>query len=339
MTPFNTLPHPKNESGKSRRAGFEFELTGVNLQGCAELIAELFGGKPSYNHSLEAEITDTNAGTFKVELDAHMIKKLASELEEERATSKGDIINMNKLRAHISDWIGNATEKLVPFEIVTPPMSFKQFSKLEELRERLHSAQAKGTKAGFVNAFGMHINPEIPSDKVDDIRDILRAFLILYPWLKKVMNIDLTRRILTYIDPFPVAYVKLMLAKDYAPDWGGFITDYLQHNPTRNRALDLLPLFAHVRPDSLSPLKDADRKLIKARPAFHYRFPNCEIDNPDWRIARDWNYWVDIESLASDKKKLTEMASAYLTFMEKPLHRFSDDWVQETTRQFGYAAA
>lgn len=338
MTSFNTPPHTKNVDGKPRKVGFEFELAGTGIEGCAELVAELFDGKISYNHSLEAEITNTPMGTFKVELDATIMKKLASQLEKEKPAGADDVVDMNRLRALISEWMGDVAEQIVPFEIVTPPLTFEQFPQLESLREKLQEKKAEGTKAAFVNAFGMHINTEIASEKIEDIRDIMRAFLLLYPWLKQVMEIDFTRRILTYIDPFPKEYVKLVLAENYAPSLEGFIDNYLEHNPTRNRALDMLPLFAHLKPDSLGELKESDRKLVKARPTFHYRFPNCEIDNVDWSIAREWNYWVEIEKLAEDKKKLADMSAAYLTFLERPFHTLSNNWIKQTTKKFGYGA-
>ena len=37
-----------------------------------------------------------------------------------------------------------------------------------------------------------------------------------------------------------------MLDAGYGPDLGALIDDYLAANPTRNRALDLLPLFAEL---------------------------------------------------------------------------------------------
>lgn len=329
---FEQPPSWKNVDGNDRKVGFEFEFAGVDTKNCAELIAELFGGKISWNHSLEAEISNTEAGTFKVKLDAQPVTKLVAKLESD------SVINNRKLREDLSTWIGDAAGKIVPFEIVTPPMTFEQFPMLETLREKLQQRDAAGTKSAIIYAFGMHINPEISSEKVEDTRDILRAFLILYDWLQQVMKVDLTRRALSYIDPFPTDYVKKILSNDYTPDWDTFIADYIEYNPTRNRALDLLPLFAHLKPDSLKLLKETDRKLVKARPAFHYRLPNCEIDKPNWRIARDWNYWVEIEKLANNKDTLSKVSEEYLLFIDKPLHMLSNNWGQQISKQFGYAA-
>jgi len=336
MTLFKKPTYTRNPEGKPRKVGFEFELAGIEPQACAELVADLFDGTIQAKHSLEIEIAGTPMGTFKVELDAKMLKDIAKKLEKEQPEAKNKLLDTNSISTYISKWVGELAGQVVPLEIVTPPLICEQFQQLETLRKELCKKKATGTKAAFTNAFGMHINPEITSKKVEHIHDIMRAFLVLYPWLKEVMEIDLSRQLLTYIDPFPNEYVTLVLAENYAPSLDGFIDDYLEHNPTRNRVLDMLPLFAYLKPDSLDGLKEEDRKLVKARPTFHYRLPNCEIDNPDWSIARDWNYWVEIEKLAEDKQKLANMASAYLTFLDKPFHAFSNNWVEQITSEFGY---
>lgn len=335
---FAPLPRSENADGKPRKVGFEFELAGLEIKGCAELIAELFDGEIAYKHSLEAEITDTPMGSFKVELDAHMIKNLAARLEEKHAVKADDLIDINEIRATLSDWMGDAAGQVVPCKIVTPPFACEQFPELETLRQKLQERKAEGTGAFLTNAFGMHINPDIASKNVNYIRDVLRAFLVLYPWLKQVMDIDLTRRMLTFIDPFPESYVKLVLAKNYEPSLDAFVADYLEHNPTRNRALDLLPLFAHLNPEMLRKLDESERRLVKARPTFHYRLPNCEIDDPNWRIARDWNYWVEVEKLAEDKQKLASMTKEYRAFLNKTFHLLGPDWPEQAEQKYGYAA-
>ncbi|MDB2414818.1 amidoligase family protein [Rickettsiales bacterium] len=322
--------------GKNRKTGFEFELASIEIDACSKILAELFDGKIEKKNSLDVKILCQNMGDFKVELDAHMIKNMVSKLEKKEPISDEDIIDINKIKSFVSKLIGDASGKFVPCEIVTPPMKFDDFSKLEDLRESLMNKGAEGTGASFVNAFGMHINTEIPSEEVSDIRDILRAFLILYPWLLEVMNIDISRRVLTYIDPFKKPYINLILDKDYNPSWDQFISDYIEHNPTRNRALDMMPLFAHLKPESMKLLKAEDRELIKARPTFHYRLPNCEMDNKNWSIARDWNYWVMVEELSADKEKLEAMSLEYLKFLGDPLNIVNSGWVKHISENFGY---
>lgn len=328
---FKQLNHSNNLT-----VGFEFELADIEVRDCAELVAEIFGGSLSPKHSAEIEIKGGEyERSFKVELDSHLVKTSIKDLEKQQAKDD-EAIDLEPIKKELSKAIGKAASKLVPVEIVTPPLTFDVFPKLETLREKLHEKKVQGTGASVVNAFGMHINPSIYTEDVAYIRDVLRAFLVLYPWLLKVMKIDPSRRVLTYIDPFPKKYVKLILDKDYNPSLDVFISDYLKYNPTRNRALDLLPLFAHLKSDALDGLKAKNRQLIQSRPTFHYRLPNCEVDDPDWRIARDWNLWVEIENLAHEKDKLQTLSSDYLKFLSTPLHSICNDWVKTIAKIYGY---
>jgi hypothetical protein len=115
--------------------------------------------------------------------------------------------------------------------------------------------------------------------------------------------VDITRRISPYINPFPAEYAKLVLDPTYPADAGRLIDDYVAHNPTRNRPLDMLPVLAHLDRQRVTD-RIEDPHLVKGRPAFHYRLPNCMVDEPDWTLAREWNTWVEVERLAADKERL-----------------------------------
>lgn len=71
----------------------------------------------------------------------------------------------------------------------------------------------------------------------------LKAFLCLYDWLETRADINFKRKISSYVDPFPRAYVFKVIASDYWPNQEQLIDDYLRYNSTRNRALDRLLLF------------------------------------------------------------------------------------------------
>lgn len=318
---------------KNRKIGFEFEFGGLSLENSALLVAKIFDGKVSYNHSSEAKINSKKYGDFVVELDAAIVKNIAENLEQN--DEKED-----SLKKQTSKIIGSLASKIVPCEIVTPPLNFEDLPKLQVLCEELYKKEAKGTKSGIINAFGMHINIEIPSRNVDDIKNILRAFIILYPWLVKKMKVDFARNISKYIKPFPKKYSCLILDKNYNPSWDEFIDDYLKHNLTRNRALDLLPLFAEINNSKLDILSDDEKKLVKARPAFHYRLPNCEVSSSEWNIARDWNYWCEIEKLAFDSRKLDKISQEYLDFghniLNLDMKDFLVSWPQKLHEEFQY---
>jgi len=90
---------------------------------------------------------------------------------------------------------------------------------------------------------------------------------------------------------------------DYQPDLDALIDDFLHFTPTRNRPLDMLPLFAWLDEDKVMQAP-VEKDLIKARPALHYRLPNCLIDEPDWSLSVPWNDWIEVERLAADSDAL-----------------------------------
>lgn len=137
-------------------------------------------------------------------------------------------------------------------------------------------------------------------------------------WLRQEIEVDLTRRILPHASQFPNEYVLQLMAPDYHPDLRQFIEHYAAYNPTRNRELDLYPLFLHLMPDLVDELVDDPR--IKARPAFHYRLPNASLSQAGWSAVTEWNRWVAVERLAADAARLADMAGAFVAWHERPLH-------------------
>ncbi len=144
---------------------------------------------------------------------------------------------------------------------------------------------------------------------------------MLSDWLRAVISVSLTRRVLAFADPFPPNYVLQVTDPDYRPDMNALIDDYLLYNPTRNRELDLLPLFAWI--DEKRVRAVVDDKRIKMRPTFHYRLPDARLDRPDWTIITEWNRWCVVERLAERPDKLAAMAGAYRENMGRLLPR---DW-------------
>ena len=114
------------------------------------------------------------------------------------------------------------------------------------------------------------------------------------------------------------------------PDLDRFITDYLEHNPTRNRSLDLLPVLAQ---HDLARVKGAveEPDLVSARPAFHYRLPNSMLDNRDWSLAVEWNRWVTIEQVAMSPD-LAAMCEDYRATFRQPFAALQQIWLKRTAR-------
>lgn len=299
---FLQLPVPVNSEKKPRKAGFEFEYTNVSLINCAQLLAREFDGVIEEKNGIEFYINKTRLGCIKIETDWKLAQKIAEK-------------DWKRLPKVFREYLEKVTQTMsqkdtfpAPWEIVTEPLCEEQFPHLEKLRSILFQNRAKGVSANPLYAFGTHINCEIPNREIASILNYLRAFLILYPRLLEKLSVHPSRRILTYIDPFPSKYTKKVLDGSYQPDEETFINDYLEYNTTRNRALDLLPLLCHLCPGTQEKIHRSFREMVKPRPAFHYRLPNCDFGNPKWRVAHVWNSWVAVERLAADKENLERLS-------------------------------
>jgi hypothetical protein len=66
--------------------------------------------------------------------------------------------------------------------------------------------------------------------------------------------------------------------------------------------------------------------LVKPRPAFHYRLPNCMVDEADWTLAEEWNRWVVVERLAYDRAKTGRMSWEYLKADADSMRPLIDAW-------------
>jgi hypothetical protein len=312
-------PIVTNASGEMRCVGVELEFSGLTLEYIALLICEQFGGTITINSVYENTITGTSLGDFKVELDFQYLK--------EKGRYKQ---NPEDFLAQLDEWsefiLRMAAEQIVPFEIVSPPIPMDRLGELGLLIRRLRQSGAQGTETGALYAFGLHFNPELPSLDPETIVSYLKAFLCLYDWLVERSKIDLTRSMTGYISPFPSDYIRQVINLDYHPDQDRLIDDYLIANPTRNRALDMLPLFAYLdKTRTLSVIND-DR--VHARPTLHYRLPNCQIDKPGWNIDIDWYNWLMVERLACNPECLDAICLAYMKFLNRSVAELFQDWTE-----------
>jgi hypothetical protein len=310
-------PISTKASGEMRRVGVELEFSGLTLENIARLIKEQFGGTVIAHTAYENTIADTSLGDFKVELDFQYLK--------EKGRYKPD---PEDFLAQLDEWseliLRVAAEQLVPFEVVSPPIPMNRLGELEQLIWRLRESGAQGTESGALYAFGLHFNPELPSLDPETIVSYLKAFLCLYDWLIHYSNIDLTRAISGYISPFPIDYIRQVVDLGYQPNQDRLIDDYLIANPTRNRALDMLPLFTYL--DETRTLSVIDDSRVHARPTLHYRLPNCQIDKPGWNIDVDWQNWLMVERLACNRDCLNAICRAYIKFLDRPVFELFQDW-------------
>lgn len=314
-----------NPRGKPRRVGVELEMIGLDLNDIAEIVAEHLGLSITTDGRYRRVLSGDAAGDWIVELDFDFLKRIGQEERNEE-------VLLDELLESAEDILKTLAELVVPFELVSPPLPMRRLGEIEELIDLLREAGAKGTSDSVGYAFGMQFNPEIPSEDAAVITAYLKAFLCLYEWLLVRADINMTRRITSYVDPFPTDYVRKVIRADYAPDLDTLIDDYLEYSPSRNRALDFLPLFLHLDEERVRAV--ADDPLIKPRPAFHYRLPDCEIHLPDWGLHVAWNDWLEVEALAGDGKRLAGCCAAYRAFLDRPLKRWLGDWAKEISRKW-----
>ena len=311
--------------GAARRVGIEIELQGIDVAELAELTANTLGGNVERVSSAEFAIDAPPLGEFRVEIDFALLRSLARGRE---AKSDGD---KETLLDSAVQLLGDASTLLVPCEIVTPPIPMCELPEpMDRLVERLREAGGKGTRKSVLFAFGVHLNVEPPRLDATTALDYLRAFVCLYDWIVEAGEVDLSRKLTPYIQRFPKDYELQVVDKDYAPDWACLIDDYLAANPSRDRALDLLPLFAHV--DEARVMAVIDDPLVKPRPAFHYRLANSLVDEPGWSIAEPWNRWVRIERLAADRERLFDCMRAFATDRDRMLRGIDKRWAREVTQ-------
>lgn len=327
-----TPEHKRTEEDELRRVGVEIELAGLSPDEIVHLLQLRFGGIKKPESPFVFHLEDSRLGDFRIELDAELLKKHGEQIELQKPDSGED--SNKSWRMQVVDLYTNAltnsAELFVPWEIVTDPIKMNELALLNPIFSELRHAGAEGTKESLRYAFGVHLNPELPSLDAATILRYLQAYIVMHDWLVKKENVDLMRRITPYIAPFKTEYVQKILAADYQPTMEELIDDYLEYNPTRNRSLDMLPLFTHIDEERVRKVVKDPR--VKARPTLHYRLPNCEIDEPSWELWTVWENWLQIEALASHDC-LPDLAEEYLQVLQSLRSRFSDDWSEQIEEQ------
>jgi len=310
---YDLPPRVEKDDGTLRMVGFELEFSGISLDQTAEVVLSTLGGKLVSETSAERVIHTDLLGEFSIELDWEYLKGKAS------GTDRGE---------EGSEWLeslSQAAAVLVPVEIVCPPIPLTNLYALTPMILRLREAGAIGTEESLIAAYGVHINTEIPSLDAETLFSYLRAFALLQWWLVDAHEVNPTRKISPYINLYPQAYLRQVLSRSEAT-MDDIFGDYLEHNASRNRALDLLPMLAEI--DSGRVSEAVDDPKIKARPTFHYRLPNCQIERPDWSMAGAWNTWCVVERLADQEDTLDTLASEFLTADRPILGVGREDWVR-----------
>lgn len=310
---FKIPPVIDKNDGTPRMVGFELEFSGLTLGKAAETIQASLGGKLEGGTAAEQTVHVDSLGDFNVEIDWDFLKRKAA--EDEPNQENGDFFEQ----------LSKAASLLVPVEVVCPPIAIANLNALDPMVSALRKAGAVGTEESLFAAYGVHINTEIFHFDAATLFSYLRAFSLLQWWLVEAHEVNTTRKISPYIDLYPENYVKKLLSSEAPPGIDKIFIDYLEYNATRNRALDMLPLLAVIDTERIRNVVDDPK--IKARPAFHYRLPNCNIEHPDWSLAESWNKWWIIEQLAHRPDDLDDLSSAFLDAEQPILGVSRNKWV------------
>lgn len=310
---FKPPPSIYKDDGTLRKVGFELEFSGLDLEQAGKVLRDALGGNLKQLSAAESELSVDKLGSFHIELDWNYLKRKAE--ENEHNAENGEWI----------DLLAEAANILVPMEIVCPPIAINELQALTPMIVGLRQAGAVGTEESLLAAYGVHINTELPSIDAETIGAYLRAFSLLQWWLVDAHDVDVARKMSPYIDLYPQAYLKKLFAEQ-RPTLAQIFADYLEHNASRNRALDMLPLFAHIDQEALRSVVDDPK--IQARPTFHYRLPNCHIEQEDWSLADSWNTWWVVEQLAQRRDDLARLADNYLEASRPIIGVNRQEWVE-----------
>ena len=318
--------------GQLRRAGFEFEVGNLPVMETASALQGALGGTLDVKSPFEVVLADSRLGRLKIERDAELLKSVRYRSWLEKL---GVDFSPGGAGHEFETNLDSASRNLVPCEVVTAPIPLNRLGVLDELVATMAAMGAEGTQGSPLYAFGMHINPSLPDEDAGTLRRYIQSFLLLGDWITLTSDIDITRRFLTkYIDPYPDDYQALVLDPGYRPDMAGLIGDYMRHNPTRNRALDMLPILAGIdREQVVAGLNPDEQSLVSARPAFHYRLPDCKISEEGWSASQAWNQWVCIDNLAADEALLGELITAWLRNRERYSLATGARWVLRLTHE------
>ncbi|WP_172330590.1 amidoligase family protein [Mangrovicoccus sp. HB161399] len=291
-----------------RRVGVEIEFSGLDEDRIASLVAGHLGGEIARKGRFDREVAGTRLGDVRIELDTSFKDKLAS----------------------APDLVGTLAHQVIPAEVITGPIPEEDLPELDKLAEVLREAGAEGTRSGVMSGFGVHFNPEQTDCSVAAILPVMQAWAVLEPWFRQHEPMSMARRALPFTSPWPDALREALLRLD--PDGTSIdrlIDLYLEHAPSRNYGLDMLPLFRSIDGGRITAKLGADAP--SARPTWHFRLPSSRIDEPGWTITGEWEKWRTVEALAAMPRLLERTGRDWLqNFRGRP---FSEGaWVERLDR-------
>jgi hypothetical protein len=286
------------EDGSLRRVGIEIEFLGLSARAAAKALAQNLGGVFETEDPHAFMIRGTRLGDLLIETDLRHV-------HPERHPELG-----LRLNRRLAAWLGTLVSPFVPRELITAPLPIPRLREIDTVVVSLRAAGAYGHGTVLMDSLGLHFNIDPPRLDAPTVTAFLKAFLLAGDRLRSEIAAGSRRLALALPPDYPQAYKRRVLDPDYWPNLSDLTGDYLAANPTRKRALDLLPLLAHfdeARVRSLLP-----HEKIETRPVFHYRLPQAHLSDPVWSIMPDWERWLAVERLAGNLEELTALGRAAL---------------------------
>jgi hypothetical protein len=313
-------PYTLGPSGAPRKIGVEVEFSNIDCRSAADLVQKIFGGDVVEEDPYRFRVAASALGDFTVELDMRHAHPHRKTQEKPHA--------FDGLEAEVRAAVGDLGSLWLPVEIVSPPVAWERLPELDAITQELRRVGAHGTNDGLLYAFATQLNPEVPSHDVKVILAYLKAFLVLADRLRADAARDIKRRLLPFAAPMPRTYARKVVDPAYQPSLEQLIDEYIEANPTRNRELDMLPLFTALDGEHVG--RQIQSPLIKPRPTFHYRLPDTRLSDPEWGLITEWNRWVQVEWLAADPERLDAACRHYCACADE---KRLDDW-EDIVRQW-----
>ena len=257
-------------------------------------VRKVFGGEHVVHSTFVHSVRGTAFGTFSVEMDTTVLKDKTYEKPLRAIGISPRRWDVKRLEQAILGTFAT----VVPAEVATPPLPVTELAPLDDLRRRLRDSGAghAGRVAQCLRAahqpgdrVGRPGVPPVGSARV-------RAAV---PVAEDAHRGGLRPAGQPVHQPVPAG---LRAADPLA----GLPRDARQpdqrlprpqpdpQSPARHDAGAGVP-----RARAASRTASRSAHLVKPRPAFHYRLPNCMVDEPHWTVAREWNTWVAVERLAA----------------------------------------
>ena len=278
----------------TRHLGLELEFAGLTEEEAAKAFADAVGAAAEEDGERRWIIRSAEFGDCEVYLDTRFDDKVAA--------------------------LGHAAEHLmrevVPVELVTEPFDPRHLPLFGDGTAALRTAGAIGSRDGIFLGFGLHLNIEIAETTADHLGRVLTAYALLEEHLRASDPIDVSRRVLPFVQPYPDSLVDA-LAHGWPRDLDALIDLYLEHAPTRDHGLDMLPIFKGI---DKAKVEAAVHGLtaVKPRPAYHFRLPDCRIDEDGWSVMHAWDSWNMVEAVAADDLLLSALCAARLDWADRP---------------------